>query len=120
MGTWRSTQRRGASSDPSLNRNINLGIPLIKQHHQMNQFAAPPIRPVNDAPKGWPASPGSVKRQTIFILLDVMVTMVLLAFAVAFLAFGLIVRKYDQVPTEQHPKITKSLLATSKYVRAFL
>ena len=67
-------------------------------------------------PHGWPTSPKSVKASVASIVADFAVDIILLALAVAFFAFGLTVRRYDQTPIASHPRLTNALVEATKYV----
>ncbi|KAI5924001.1 hypothetical protein F4810DRAFT_157844 [Camillea tinctor] len=66
-------------------------------------------------PRDWPTSPATVRPSTINVVADIIVDVVLLGFSVAFFAFGLLVRRYDQTPTDANPQTTDALLQAAKY-----
>jgi hypothetical protein len=67
-------------------------------------------------PMGWPILPGVVKSGTLSIVTEVGVDIVLFAMSLSFLAFAIVVRKYNEAYTDEHPRSTNALLDASKYV----
>ena len=66
--------------------------------------------------QGWPASPKVVSSSIASVTIEIVVDVILFSFSVAFFAFGITVRYYDQTPTQQHPLMTRALLEAIKYV----
>ena len=76
----------------------------------------PLLEQSTELPKGWPESPRAVESSWPSILSDLAVDVVLLALSLGFLAFGLAVRFFDQVPTKHHPRTADALVEATKYV----
>ncbi|KIW29290.1 uncharacterized protein PV07_05115 [Cladophialophora immunda] len=77
--------------------------------------SAPLLQQTAHVPKGWPTSPKTIKSSIGSVLTDLVVDSLLLAFSVAFLAFGLVVKLYDQAPTALHKHTANTLLSATKY-----
>lgn len=67
-------------------------------------------------PQDWPTGAKPIKRSIGSVLSGFAVDIVLLALSLAFFAFGLIVKHYDQAPTALHQHATDTLLSATKYV----
>jgi hypothetical protein len=65
---------------------------------------------------GWPTSPKPIKTGIYIKLLNGVFDVLLLTCSAAFLAFALIVSIYDQTPTADNPRLTKTLIDATKYV----
>jgi hypothetical protein len=66
--------------------------------------------------KGWPIKPGQIKHGKAMYVSKLLLDFTLLACAIAFLAFALMVCRYDQASTSQHPQATAMLESATKYV----
>jgi hypothetical protein len=67
-------------------------------------------------PNGWPTTPRAVRTSLLTIVTNAVVDVLLFTLSVAFLAFALTVNRFDQAPTEEHPRATEMLLEAIKYV----
>ena len=68
------------------------------------------------SPRGWPTSPQPLRISFGSIIWSVIIDVVLLAIAVAFLVFAWSVVLYDQKPTRFHPQAAKRFEQASKWV----
>ncbi|KAI1343196.1 hypothetical protein F5Y15DRAFT_427633 [Xylariaceae sp. FL0016] len=66
-------------------------------------------------PQQWPTSPRPIAPSWKTITADLTLDIILLGLSIAFLAFGLIVRRYDQAPTAAYPKVTSALVQATIY-----
>ncbi|KAI1492894.1 hypothetical protein F5X96DRAFT_624158 [Biscogniauxia mediterranea] len=82
---------------------------------QTEPYATPSVAETPPNLSGWPTSPATVRPSASSIIADVVVDVVLLGFSVAFFAFGLLVRQYDQTPIDAYPQTTNALLQATKY-----
>jgi hypothetical protein len=69
-----------------------------------------------ESPRGWPTSPQPLRISFGSIIWSVIIDVVLLAIAVAFLVFAWSVVLYDQKPTRFHPQAAKRFEQASKWV----
>ena len=67
-------------------------------------------------PQNWPTLAKPIKRSIGSIVSDLTADIILLALSLAFFAFGLIVKHYDQAPIALHQRATDTLLSATKYV----
>ncbi len=74
-----------------------------------------PLEKSVHAPRGWPASAGSVRSSAWSIIGNTAVDVILFICSVAFLTFALIVNSYDQAPTAEHRVAVSRLLEATKY-----
>ena len=68
-------------------------------------------------PRGWPTAPQAIQVSLSTVVANAAFDVLLLACSVAFLTFALIVNRYDQAPTKEHPRAMEMLLSATKYVR---
>ena len=89
---------------------------LLQQTSPLLKQDSPVLEQDAHLPKSWPTEPEVVKSSVISIILDILVEIILLALSLAFFAFGLTVRYYDQASIALHQGMVNKLLEATRYV----
>jgi hypothetical protein len=126
LGSRNAPQSSETTAASSLKHEHNLKVPPStpsknKQHTstRTDATAAPLLdndKPISALERDWPKSPKAIRHSLWVGAWNFALDILLLACAVAFLAFAAIVSHYDKVPIDENPQMTRTLLNASKYV----
>ncbi|KAI1411309.1 hypothetical protein F5Y13DRAFT_191584 [Hypoxylon sp. FL1857] len=110
-----STEPPEYTEEPTRYTDNAQSVEPVEPAHYSEPYTTPLLSGAAHVPQGWPISPSPIRSSVFSIVADLIVDVILLSLSVAFFAFGLTVRSYDQTPTEANPRTTNTLLQATKY-----